>query len=475
MSKLFVITFKRPSTNFEKAVYGMELSHCYDCEAFENQELATSKLDEYKEDSNYSDFDMFECEDFKYVEFCKMQDAFINFAKTGEHSMKDTELEEGYKPPYAIWVLDGDDNKWKPWGGSTSGEFDKKDFLAKANKREFPNGTFINNYIDAVIRPNDGTSPENHIDEDVDVGTDTHTEKIYLKLEMTRQLDNASFEYHVDIDDVGQIVFTPLDNNTSFTDVNRLAGYDSTDDIIEGNTRTFAITLTANMLSSDNNFDWFYDLDEVGQAVITPDSEATSFLTVAINDSLNLITECNESLTVTEEIDSDSEEHQKEKELCVEVMPCLDNALDKIGKKFEALQGLLDEICVEARDFDKLLKAIEDCHQGNGDNLSVTDVMRRIEDDEATSESEQPQHEEESVHNVFTEDIVMEDLDEEEKLRIFDRFAKGEIYIVQADVAPVGDTIVRLSELDSKSSSGDADFYYDTENDIVICHNKRAK
>ena len=93
----------------------------------------------------------------------------------------------------------------------------------------------------------------------------------------------------------------------------------------------------------------------------------------------------------------------------------------------------------------------------------------------ATSESEQTQHEEESVHNVFTEDIVMEDLDEEEKLRIFDRFAKGEIYIVQADVAPVGDTIVRLSELDSKSSSGDADFYYDTENDIVICHNKRAK
>ena len=26
MSKLFVITFKRPSTNFEKAVYGMEFS-----------------------------------------------------------------------------------------------------------------------------------------------------------------------------------------------------------------------------------------------------------------------------------------------------------------------------------------------------------------------------------------------------------------------------------------------------------------
>ena len=475
MSKLFVITFKRPSTNFEKAVYGMEFSHCYDCEAFESPELATSKLDEYKADSNYSDFDMFECEDFRYVEFCKMQDAFINFAKTGEHSMKDDELEEGYKPPYAIWVLDGNDNKWKLWGGNTSGEFDKDDFLAKANKREFPNEILINNYIDAVIRPNDGTSPETHIHEDVDVGTDTHTEMIHLKLEMIRQLDDASFEYHVDIDDVGQIVFTPVDNNTSFTDVNRLAGYDTTDDTIEGNKRTFAITLTANMLSEDNNFDWFYDLDEVGQAVITPDSEATSFLTVAIDDSLNLVTECNESLTLTEALDPTSDEYAKKRELCVEVMTDLDDMLEQVGKKFEALQRLLEEMGVEARDFEKILKAIAACHQGREGEPSIADAMRRIEEYESAAQSEQAEPVEESVQNVFTENLVMEELDEEEKLNVIDRFMKGEVTIVQVDKVPVEETVVRLSDLDSKAESGDADFYYDTEKDVVICHNRRAK
>lgn len=404
MSKLFVITFKRPSTNFEKAVYGMEFSHCYDCEAFETQELATSKLDEYKANSNYSDFDMFECEDFRYVEFCKMQDAFINFAKTGEHSMKDDELEE-----------------------------------------------------------------------DVDVGTDAHTETIHLKLEMTRQLDDASFEYHVDIDDVGQIVFTPVDNNTSFTDVNRLAGYDSTDDIIEGNKRTFAITLTANMLSEDNNFDWFYDLDEVGQAVITPDSEATSFLTVAIDDSLNLVIECNESLTLTEALDPGSEEYQKKRELCVEVMTDLDDMLDQVGKKFEALQRLLEEMGVEARDFEKILKAIAACHQGREGDPSIADAMRRIEEYEAAAQSEQAEPVEESVQNVFTEDLVMEELDEEEKLKVIDRFMKGEVTIVQVDEVPVEETVVRLPDLDSKAESGDADFYYDTEKDVVICHNRRAE
>lgn len=404
MSKLFVITFKRPSTNFEKAVYGMEFSHCYDCEAFENPELATSKLDEYKADSNYSDFDMFECEDFRYVEFCKMQDAFINFAKTGEHSMKDNELEE-----------------------------------------------------------------------DVDVGTDTHTETIHLKLEMTRQIDEASFEYHVDIDDVGQIVFTPVDNNTSFTDVNRLAGYDTTADIIEGSKRTFAITLTANMLSENNNFDWFYDLDEVGQAVITPDSESTSFLTVAINDSLNLVTESKESLTLTEALDPTSDEYAKKRELCVEVMTDLDQMLEQVGKKFEALQRLLQEMGVEARDFEKILKAIGACHQGREGDPSIADAMRRIEEYEAAAQSEQVEPVEESVQKVFTEEIVMEELDEEEKLNIIDRFMRGEVTIVQVDEVPIEETVVRLADLDSKSSSGDSDFYYDTEQDVVICHNKRAE
>ena len=398
MSNLFVITFKRPATNLERALYDMDF--CYDCDSFANETEANETLAKYKE--IYTDVDMFTCEDFRYTEFCKMTDAFVNFVKTGDHSMKELE-------------------------------------------------------------------------EDVDVGTDSTTVTIHLKLEMSRNNDEASFDYHVDIDDVGQIVFTPTDNNTSFTNVSRLAGYDTVEDIIEGNVRRFSITLTANMIAEDDNFDWFYDLDEVGQAVITPDAESTSFLTVSIEDSLNLVTECNESLILKEALDPSTEEYQKKRELCVEVMTDLDNMLEQVGKRFEALQKLLEEMGVEARDFDKILKAIQACHQGREGDPSIADAMRRIEEYEASAQSAEGEPVEESVQKVFNEDIVMEELEEEERLNIIDRFMKGDVYIVQADNEPVGETIVRLAELDSRAESGDSDFYYDTEQDVVICHNKRAE
>lgn len=308
MSKLFVITFKRPSINLEKAIYGQDFTHSYDCEAFGSEEIANSKFQEYKSNPDYSDVDMFECEDFRYVEFCKMEDAYVHFAKTGEHSMKPVDdLDEGYQPPYAIWVLDGDDNKWKPWGGNTSGEFDKDDFLAKANRREFPNETFINNYIDAVLRPNDGTSPEDDIHEEVEVGTEQHTLTIPVALEMARYAPDVSFDYNIDIDDVGQIVITPIDTGASIINIDPISE-PSDNDVIDGDTRNVSITITANLISDDGNYSYFMDVDEVGQAVITPESEATSFLSASVNGSLNLITDGEE---ITEGITLDKSDEDK--------------------------------------------------------------------------------------------------------------------------------------------------------------------
>lgn len=64
-------------------------------------------------------------------------------------------MDESYKPPFVLWVLDGDDNKWKMYKGMESDEdFNKDEFLAQANKREFPNWTQLNNYIDAKIVKN---------------------------------------------------------------------------------------------------------------------------------------------------------------------------------------------------------------------------------------------------------------------------------------------------------------------------------
>lgn len=61
-------------------------------------------------------------------------------------------------PKYAIYVFDGDDNKWKPWGGwyRSLEEFDADAFLDKINHPNFPNPeyNYDRNYLDVKIIPN---------------------------------------------------------------------------------------------------------------------------------------------------------------------------------------------------------------------------------------------------------------------------------------------------------------------------------
>lgn len=127
--------------------------------------------------------------------------------------------------------------------------------------------------------------------EDIEADVDCKTVNIKLVLEMERVSEDTSFEYDVSIDGEGQIVFTPKSSGVSFVDVSRLAGYDSTEDIVTETKRRFTLTFDAALISEDGNDDWFYDIDEIGQVVITPDSEETSFISISLDDSLNLITE----------------------------------------------------------------------------------------------------------------------------------------------------------------------------------------
>lgn len=61
-------------------------------------------------------------------------------------------------PKYAIYVFDGDDNKWKTWGGwyRSLDEFDSDAFLDKINHPNFPNPeyNYDRNYPDVKIIPN---------------------------------------------------------------------------------------------------------------------------------------------------------------------------------------------------------------------------------------------------------------------------------------------------------------------------------
>ena len=136
-----------------------------------------------------------------------------------------------------------------------------------------------------------GVCPLKPIKEDVDVGTSSKTVTIECDVKIEREDPNATFEYQVDIDDVGQIVFTPYDVGTRFCH--------SGEDVVEGeNVKFETVRLTAQMVSESGNYDYFTGTDDVGQFVITPDVEDTSFLTVSVDDSLNLVTEDTDSIVV---------------------------------------------------------------------------------------------------------------------------------------------------------------------------------
>lgn len=314
------------------------------------------------------------------------------------------------------------------------------------------------------------------MEEDIEVGTDSHTETIHLILEMTRPNETTSFDYHVDIDDVGQIVFTPDDSSASFVDIERLAGYDSTEDTIEGNTRHFSVSLTANMIAENNNFDWFCDIDEIGQAVITPESENTSFLTVSIDDSLNLVTESADKI-VLEALDPESEEFATRLEDCRE-------RIDELQEKFESAISLARDIendfralgCHSADIDGYLINHLEKYIEDRDGEVSCEDFRRRLdeidskESDENIEESVEPVNE----NNIVLEnDVVMENIDELERHKILDRFMKGEIGIFSEDGEP-NDKYIHLDELDNVSGKTSYSYYYDEETDAIICYSSRA-
>lgn len=149
------------------------------------------------------------------------------------------------------------------------------------------------------------------VEEDIEVGLGSHTLDIKLKLTMQKEAPDASFNYKVDIDEFGQIIIVPEDTTCSFTEASGTTI--DVEEVINDNEKTFSLDLTADMMFEDDNQDdpsWEAHIDEVGQVVISPITDRTSFLTVSVKDSLNLITEEKASI---EEVKPDVEEVKEEK------------------------------------------------------------------------------------------------------------------------------------------------------------------
>ena len=400
MNKLFVITFKRPALDIEKLT--MNIDFAYDCEATGIPEVAEIR---HKDALNkYEDVKMFECEDYEYVEFVKNDDAYIHFVRTGEHSMKPIES------------------------------------------------------FEEECKSQDGTHPE-AVSEDVEVGTDSHTETIQLELTMEKHTAESTFEYTVDIDDVGQIIITPIDTSVSFIDIRKLIPGEVVTETADETTKKFQLNLTANMISENNNFEFFCDIDEVGQAILTPDEESTSFLTVSVDNSLNLVTECNESLSLNEDIDPTTEEYETKKEICLEVIDDLENLLNDAIEKCKALERYFREIGIHGADIQPyMINYLEDFIEGSRD-VSCSQFRERIDEYE---------------DNFTTNESLDESVTDDKKMEIINRFMQGTISMFSDDGEP-DQNYIHISELDSVQGKIVYEYYYDEESDAMVSYTREAK
>ena len=70
-------------------------------------------------------------------------------------------VKASYTYKYAVWVLDGDDNTWKCWGGKDSTDLgmSEDEFLDSINHQTYPNPEYNvdNNYVDVMVIDGDKT------------------------------------------------------------------------------------------------------------------------------------------------------------------------------------------------------------------------------------------------------------------------------------------------------------------------------
>lgn len=274
-----------------------------------------------------------------------------------------------------------------------------------------------------------GACPLKPIEEDVDVGTSSKTVTIECNVRIEREDPSATFEYQVDLDDVGQIVFTPYDVGTRFCHEG--------EDVTEGeNVRFETVKLTAQMVSESGNYDYFMGTDDVGQFVITPDVEDTSFLTVSVEDSLNLVTE----------------------EADVIVAECEDEETMNVLKESN-----------KYRDFE----------WDQGELYAVVKNDGRYAGYPCTSYEEAQQLAYHPGSKIFklvleddpTEEPLEESLSEIDRMSIVDKVIRGELSVFSCDGEP-DPSFVAIPELNNTHGNVTFEYYYDEASGEVVSYSR---
>ena len=135
-------------------------------------------------------------------------------------------------PKYAIYVFDGDDNKWKTWGGwyRSLDEFDADAFLDKINHPNFPNPEFnyARNYLDVKIIPN-GEDISDYVESSTSIECSEYTSENPLLVECPRG------SYYV-WEEFGEFKGSVNNPNSRIVDARRIQtfdGFDTIDEVID--------------------------------------------------------------------------------------------------------------------------------------------------------------------------------------------------------------------------------------------------
>lgn len=348
-----------------------------------------------------------------------------------------------------------------------------------------------------------GVCPLKPMDEDVDVGTDSKTVAIECNVRIARENPEASFEYKVDIDDVGQIVFTPYDVGTRFC-------HEGEDLTLGDNVKFETVKLTAQMISESGNYEYFVGTDDVGQFVITPDVEDTSFLTVSVEDSLNLVTEEAEGIVVDPDyvsefdvgdrvvvhlngndrpgvivdyVDTDPMDDAtgvNSGEFEAWVVRFDDSTQEMVGACYMTRENKITE-CEEV-DSMKVLKEANKYRDFEWDRKELYAVVKNdgsyagvpcLSYEEAQQLSYHP------GSKIFklvleddpTEEPLEEDLSEQDRMDVVNKVMRGELSVFSGEGEP-DSAYIPIPELNNNHGKLTFEYYYDEESGEVISYSK---
>lgn len=175
------------------------------------------------------------------------------------------------------------------------------------------------------------------VKEDIEVTTEDKTVEINLHCKMERESLENSFDFTPYIDELGQLVLVPNDEWCGF-----IAVHKSDAKIVDSETdniKTFQVSLQAHMLSDDGNFTWFENIDEIGNVVITPESENATFISIVEGSNLNVVANGSELI---EEISPEKtakiiEDSARQLNIVLETIHKCDTAFDRLSDNMSRL------------------------------------------------------------------------------------------------------------------------------------------